>query len=201
MISIRQAPRSESVRWWARLFSYSRRITAFLEPREESSKPLLFRRFDRAQLLEHPEHVPIGPTLGNLAIRNAINHDAGPTGTPSRSQNAHHFAFLRAAGNKLRRNHIPFGDLRDDPVLEIGKRFMERGNKLPPRVESANCFSAVRMMMLMVHVIAPENLLETFFAAMCPKADSPPGQIFFPITTYCSSSARKDDRSNSSRLG
>jgi hypothetical protein len=34
------------------------------------------------------------------------------------------------------------------------------------------------MMMLMVHVIAPENLLETFFAALCPKADSPPGQIF-----------------------
>ena len=55
---------------------------------------------------------------------------------------------------------------------------MKDADELFPSIESPNCFGTIRTMLLMIHVVARENLLSVLLAAMCPKIDSPSCQFF-----------------------
>src|SRR5205085_10187184 len=108
-------------------------------------------------LLERAQHVPIHPTLGNLTVCNAIDRDPRPCRPTPCRRDTHYFAVLRTSGNKVRCDQIAFCNLRNDLVLKIWKRLMKRRNELFPGTESANCFGAVRMMMLMIHIISRKD--------------------------------------------
>ena len=92
----------------------------------------LLRFFHHAQLLKHSKHIPIYPALDDLAVCDAIDRHAAPTGSPPCGGNAHDLGPVRAAGNELSRDQISFRDLCYNAILEIGKRLMKSGNKLFP---------------------------------------------------------------------